>query len=359
MSQSDNDPKPTVAPVTSKPASPAAPAVPAQIVIKQNSVGRFLSWLGWMGFLLCIPVILGMSSAYQEYFNTAAGLTEKYHSLSKTAKEKIAIIRVAGTIMESEGFAKKQIDQVRKDEQVKAVVLRVNSPGGSVSASDYLLHHLNELREDRELPVVVSMGGLAASGGYYVSMAVGDQEESIFAEPTTTTGSIGVIIPHYDLSGLLDEFGVKDDSFVSHRRKQILSMTRPAKEEDRQVIQDYLTQAFDRFKEVVKSGRPAFREDAHRLDEVATGEIFSAAKAKALGLVDEIGFVEDAIARAAELAGLSTDSVRVVRYQQPRTVMDSLGLAKTSANTSLVEAVMDMSTPQAYYVWTLLPGMKN
>ena len=107
--------------------------------------------------------------------------------------------------MGEESFAKKQIDQVRDDNHVKAVVLRVDSPGGTVTGSDYIYHHLKKLAEERQIPMVVSMGSVAASGGYYVAMAAGEKENTIYAEPTTWTGSIGVIIPHYDLTGLLEK----------------------------------------------------------------------------------------------------------------------------------------------------------
>ncbi|MEM8678614.1 MAG: signal peptide peptidase SppA [Planctomycetota bacterium] len=358
---SSPDPTPAGQPssvaTTASPAAATGPTVPAQIVIKQSGAGRFVSWLGWMGFLLCIPIILGMSAAYQDYFNRSQGIQERYHSRSKTAKQKVAIIEVAGAIMQSDGFVKRQIDRVREDENVKAIVLRVNSPGGSVSASDYILHHLNELREDRELPLVVSMGGIAASGGYYVAMAVGDEPDSIFAEPTTTTGSIGVIIPHYDVSALMKEFGVKDDSFVSNPRKQILSMTRPASEEDREVIQSYLMQAFNRFKTVVKSGRPKFRDDEAALNQVATGEIFAAEKAEELGLVDEIGFIEAAIDRAVELAGVK-GKVRVVEYRRPATLMSSLGLAQATSAPSWVDSMLELSVPKAYYMFSTAPGFR-
>ena len=119
-----------------------------------------------------------------------------------TPRKKIAIIDVAGAIMEGEGFVKRQIDaRAGRHRASSAVVLRVNSPGGTVTGSDYIYHHLRELVDERKLPMVVSMGSICASGGYYVAMAVGDEPDAIFAEPTTWTGSIGVIIPHYDLSG--------------------------------------------------------------------------------------------------------------------------------------------------------------
>ena len=112
------------------------------------------------------------------------------------------------------------------------------------------------------------MGSIATSGGYYVAMAVGDQPKSIYAEPTTTTGSIGVIIPHYDLSGLLARLDIKDDSLVSHPRKQMLSMTRPVSADDRRCLEAYLQDAFKRFKGVVKSGRPALSRGRGEVERI-------------------------------------------------------------------------------------------
>ena len=192
----------------------------------------------------------------------------RWHSLSKTATDKIAIITVEGTILGDEGFVKKQIDQVRDDDHVKAVVLRVDSPGGTVTGSDYIYHHLKKLAEDKQIPLVVSMGSIAASGGYYVAMAVGDTENTIFAEPTTWTGSIGVIIPHYDISGLLEKWDVKDDSIASNPLKMMGSPTRkfpePIRAEEQQILQGLVDSSFDGFKEIVLASRPALREQSGR-----------------------------------------------------------------------------------------------
>ena len=151
---------------------------------------------------------------------------------------------------------------------------------------------------------------------------------SNFAENSTWTGSIGVVIPHYDLSGLLAQYDVKDDSIASHPYKLMGSPTRGLSEEDRaterKLLQSLVDESFGRFKQVVLSGRPAFRDDPGALEASATGQIFSADQAKERGLVDQIGFVEDAVARAAELAGVSLEDVRCVKYKKPPAALDAL-----------------------------------
>ncbi len=135
---------------------------PQIIVHSTGPVSRWLSWLGWLGLLLCLPVIFGMLARYHDYFDQTGGISEKYVSHSKTARNKVAIIRAVGLLAESDGFVKKQIERVKADENVKAIVLRVDSPGGTVTASDYLYHHLCLLRDEKKVPVVVSMGAIAA-----------------------------------------------------------------------------------------------------------------------------------------------------------------------------------------------------
>ena len=317
---------------------------------------RMLALLGWAGFLFCGVWAVAQLIALGQYFDTSGGISEKYHSGPKFASDKIAIINVSGVIVRGEGYIKRQIDRVSKDDNVKAVVVRIESPGGTITGSDYLYHHLTQLRENRKLPLVVSMGNIAASGGYYVAMAVGDQEDSIYAEPTTTTGSIGVIIPHYDVSGLMKKLAVKDDSIATHPRKQMLSMTRPLTDDHLTIVKEYINEAFVRFKEIVKSGRPSL--DPARLDELATGEVFTANQAKASGLVDRIGFIEEAISRAAELASLDEDEVRVVQYERPVSLFGILALtqAHQPPPSPLLE-LLERSVPQRYYLFTSLPPL--
>jgi len=142
-------------------------------------------------------------------------------------------------------------------------------------------------------------------------------------------------------------------------------MTRSISPEDRQIIEQYVDESFDRFKSIVKSGRPALRqanqEDAlldptsHR--DLATGEIFTAMQAVQYGLVDEIGFIEDAIDRATELAGLEADRVRVVRYQRPPSLMNLVGFAQATEPSHPLYALLEMSAPRAYYLATSLPPL--
>ena len=178
----------------------------------------------------------------------------------------------SGVIHEAEdGFVKRQIDHAEADEHVKAVVLRVDSPGGTVSGSDYIYHHLRKLVEKRKIPLVVSMGGMAASGGYYVSMAVGHEPDRIFAEPTCFTGSIGVLMPHYEIAGLLEKIGAKEDSILSNPLKGMGSIARPMTKQEREIFQRLIDDSFAQFKdggalrpgEVRKGpGRPG--QDRHR-----------------------------------------------------------------------------------------------
>lgn len=311
----------------------------------------FVSVIANFGLLALLP-----GDVFQSY---DSNVQERYHSLERLATNKVAIIDVDGAIMDADGFVKKQIDRVEEDDHVKAVVLRVNSPGGTVSASDYLYHHLCEMRDEREIPIVVSMGGLCASGGYYLAMAVGETERSIYAEPTTWTGSIGVVLPHYDVSQLMSEWKIEDDSVQSHPLKTIGSFTKPMTEEERAILQGLVDDSFDRFKEIVIAGRPFFADDTEALDRVATGQVFTSNQAKEARLIDEIGFIEAAIERAIELAGLDEDEVRVVEYRRQPTLADALFGTSAQAQIWDPRAMLDFATPKAYYIWTSLPSMSG
>ena len=348
---------------TSSAQSPRRPmgATPSTVVVRSSVVPVILMvmlciGLGF-GLLISIGFNIYSAAAYSQYFPSETDIYEQYHSGSKTASKKIAVISVSGVMISGDGFTKQQIDRVRKDDDVEAIVLRINSPGGAVSAADYLHHHLSELRDEKNVPIVVSMGSVAASGGYYVAMTASDEERVIFCEPTGITGSIGVIIPRYDISELLKEYNVKSDSIVSHPFKEMGSMTKELTPEERRRLQSQVDLLFGRFKDIIREGRPVFAKDEDALDQVATGEVFTGVQAKELMLVDDVGFIEDAIERAAELAKLESDKYRVVQYGRPATLAESLvGTVEAPENPLNAERIFEMTTPQAYYLYSGLPG---
>jgi len=356
-SPSPSNPQPIGSQLAAEPQAP-----PLRVVLEEpRRYGKFARRLLLTALGVSILMNISMWGRYEDYSGGESQVHEKYHSHSRTATDKVAIITVDGTIMSGEGFVKQQIDAVRRDEHVKAIVLRVDSPGGTVTGSDYIYHHLKQLIADRKIPMVVSMGSMAASGGYYISMAAGPKEKTIYAEPTCWTGSIGVIIPHYDLAGLLEKYDVQDDSISSHPLKQMGSPTARLPEkyraEEKQILQQLVDSTFARFKDIVLDSRPALKADEKTQAEVFTGRIFTAGEAQRNHLVDELGFIEEAISRAIELAALTPGNVRVVKYQKPVNVFEQALFGATSRGPRLdLASILDLAAPRAYYLCTMLPA---
>ncbi len=343
-------------PVPASAAAGSAPETPT-VAPRRSLLGRAFRFVQAAFGLAAAAVLLLLAVLFFMSWNAYGSLSEEYHSLSRSGKQKIAIIRLEGPILDGEGFVKKQIDQVRDDPAVKAVVLRVNSPGGSVTAADYIYHHLRKLCAERKLPLVVSMGGMAASGGYYVSMAVGDTKETLFAEPTTWCGSIGVIIPHYNVADLAAEVGIEEDSIKSHPLKAMGNPFKRLSEQEQQILQALVDDAFERFKQVVARGRPRLAAKTGAIDRLATGQVFTTRQALEAGLIDREGFIEDAIDRAIELAGLDKADTRVVRYRGQPTLIDLLLKFRAPTTPSELELLFDLTTPRAYYLCTWLPPL--
>ena len=345
--------------------SPQKNVVPAQVVDTRGPIRVIVenprgSWIGriarWFITICLVLLVIGM------LFGESDKLEEEWHSLSTTASNKIAIIKVEGTILGDEGYVKDQIDQVRDDDDVKAVVLRVDSPGGTVTGSDYIYHHLKKLTAEKQIPLVVSMGGIAASGGYYVAMAAGATDNTIYAEPTTWTGSIGVIIPHYNISKLMEKWEIQDDSIASNPLKMMGSPTRdfpePIRAEEQKILEGLVQSSFEGFKEIVLSSRPALRGDQAKQDTVFTGRIFTAKQAQENLLVDRLGFVEDAIDRAIELASLDRDNTQVVKYKKPVGALDQMLFGSSARQKQLdLASLVDLTAPRAYYMCTWMPAL--
>lgn len=221
---------------------------------------------------------------------------------------KIAIIYVDGVIIGGRGQSSvlmeqggtdqiiKQIHQARDDESVKAVVLRINSPGGSAAASQEVGEELKKLR-GRGKVVVTSMADVAASGGYWLAACT----DKIYANPTTMTGSIGVYMPYANWEELYKKVGIYQEKIKSGPHKDILSPERQMTNEEREIIQIMVDDIYNQFVDVVAEGRKLDKEQVRKL---ADGRIYTGNQAKQLGLVDELGNMYDAIDGASQLAGI-------------------------------------------------------
>jgi protease-4 len=206
----------------------------------------------------------------------------------------VAIIEVKGVISDSTEV-NKQIKEYRENGNVAAVVLRVNSPGGSAAASQEIYEELKKLAKEK--PLVVSMGDVAASGAFYISVA----GKYIYANPATTTGSIGVIAETLDVGDALGRLGIKGVVVKSGKFKDIFSPLRPMTEEERQFMQAYIDNILQQFIKDVAEGRKLPEGDVAK---IADGRIFTGEQALKLKLVDGLGNMEDAIDKAAELGGI-------------------------------------------------------
>jgi protease-4 len=281
-------------------------------------------------------------------------LEERHHSGKTLSANKIAIVRMEGTIVEGLlSFVHKQIERATEDDHVKAVVLRINSPGGTITASDDLHRRLGELARGQTQkhmsgkPLVVSMASLAASGGYYIAMPA----NTLFAERTTITGSIGVYAAFPNIADLANKHGVSMEVIKAGAIKDSGSMFHKMTPEERQVWQDMVDHAYHQFVVVVEQGRPSLkgqmtakvlekmipdRDEQGRVikedgkvrmipfvRQRADGGIFTADEALQLGLVDKIGYLEDAITEARKQAGVGED-YQAIEYERPFSLLGGL-----------------------------------
>jgi protease-4 len=232
---------------------------------------------------------------------------------------RVAIIEIDGIIADDEALLE-QIRQFRRDRSVKAFVVAINSPGGVVGPSQSIFRELRRLREEDERPVIASIGGVGASGGYYVALAA----DSIFALPGSITGSIGVIMEFPNASELMERVGVDVEVVKSAEHKDTGSPFRPITEEDRQVLQVLVLDVYDQFVDAVATERDL---PVERVRELADGRIMSGRQAHESGLIDRIGNLHDALAAAGEMTGLGRDPA-VVRPPEDRFTMIDLLLGR-------------------------------
>lgn len=234
------------------------------------------------------------------------------------------------------------------DDDVKALVLRINSPGGTVGASDIIYHQVREFSEKKKVPVVAQFLDLAASGGYYVALSA----DEIVAQPTSVTGSIGVILFGLNVEGLLDKIGVKDQTLKAGQNKDLGSPLHPLRPEERAILQGVLDAMHDRFIGLVRERRPKLSAD--NVKQATDGRIFTADQALELGLVDRIGYLDDAIAAARQRAGVSEATVVVYARQSEFSENIYSNAATAPAQVNLVNfdfGALMYGEAQFMYLW--------
>jgi protease-4 len=281
--------------------------------------------------------------------------------LSGSGDGKVLLLDLSGVIssQDKEGWLpqpnllatfKEELTKASKDEKVKAVVVRINSPGGTVNASDILYHELKTFKENKKIPVIASMMDVAASGGYYLAMAT----DAILVHPSTVTGSIGVIMLTVNAKGLLEKVGVEANAITSGPRKDMGSPFRSMTADEKEIFQGVIDSFYQRFLTVVQAGRPQL--SAEQIKKLADGRIYSGDQAKAAGLVDDIGYLDEAIDLAKKNAGLK--EARVVTYRRHGEYQNNIYSRVFGSGNGLSSlASMDLlsmvrgGSPQFMYLW--------
>ncbi len=282
---------------------------------------------------------------------------------SLLAFDKIALIEVSGTIRNSGGMQLfgegdnpvslllEQLDKAGRDPLVKAVILRINSPGGTVVASELMHDEITHFKKNGK-PVIAVLMDVAASGGYYIACAC----DEIVAQPSTVTGSIGVIMLMVDLSGTMSLIGVKTDAVVSGVHKDSGSPLRAMRPEERELFQTIVEEMHGRFVKVVADGRPKLDEQAVRT--IADGRVYTASQALELGLIDRIATMRDAVESTKHRVGVK--NVRLVAYHRPHDYRANYYAQAPPAGGDLNPLKLDLpptllpATPQFLYLWA--PG---
>ena len=268
----------------------------------------------------------------------------------------VAIIPVAGLIVdETQQRFQRDLNAAAADPNVRALVVTVSSPGGTVTDSNQMYHALLGFKSERNVPIVVHMDDVAASGGYFIACAA----DEIYAEETTITGSIGVLIQFPQLSEFAEKTGIRLETIVADGspKKDFLDTFTETDEEDMVAVRELLNDQYDLFRSVVQAGRGSqIAAAGASIDEAASGAVFLGPRAKQLGLVDRIGFLSDAVAGAASLAGLADPNV--VRYDRPPTLAETLGLAvespsfdAASLKSLAVELMHEATAPRSLYLY--------
>ncbi|WP_078379399.1 signal peptide peptidase SppA [Sutcliffiella halmapala] len=291
--------------------------------------GKRWAALGIAALLFLVSIVTSFQTSTTESTETTSSMwgfgTQQEGFIEKVIEEgspnrKLVVLEVNGAIQDigtdvtsifSAGYNHRQflkmLDQAKEDDSVKGIVLRVNTPGGGVSESAEIYKRLVEIKEETEKPIYVSMGAMAASGGYYIAAPA----DKIFATNETITGSIGVIMQGMNYKELAERYGVKFETLKSGPYKDIMSPTKDMSEEERQILQTMVDNMYDRFVKVIVDGRNMSEAEVRT---IADGRIYDGQQAKDLNIVDELGYFEDVVDAIKEDHNLG--NVKVVEYEE-------------------------------------------
>lgn len=288
--------------------------------------------------LFFVWIVYAIAASINE-INNELSITEKASGyISGDGENTIAVVNIDGVIVEtatSSGLSsfsdeyssareiKSILEELRNDDTVKAVILRVNSPGGSAAASDEILAEIKRYKKDKGLPVVAYFTDVAASGGYYVSAS----SDRIIANPATLTGSIGVILSYLNFKELADKYGVYQVVYKSGELKNLADSFSEATDEEAQIMQSVVDDTYNTFVKAVAEGRNL--EESY-VREIADGRIYSAKQALDVKLVDEIGNFEDSVNAAKKLANIN--EAKVIEFGQSDFIDELLGVTFSKLN---------------------------
>ncbi|ACV29722.1 Protease 4 [Anaerococcus prevotii] len=284
---------------------------------------------------------------YMKNFSDFSSYTEEVIQ-GTNPKEKIKVVDVDGVISSNDAndFVVEELKNAKEDPLVKGVILNVNSPGGSVYASERIANQIKALKE-AEKPVYTVMGEMAASGGYYISALT----DRIYASNETWTGSIGVIIQSYSLQGLFEKYGIKEQNITTGKMKDAGSQGRDMSKEEKEYFQGLVDSAFDRFVKIVAEGRGLSEREVRKL---ADGRVYDGSQALANGLVDKIGDLDSAIGDMASENNL--EDPMVIRNENIMGSFSSIfskvtDLKKSESDLAILDKLMKNGGPRPMYLY--------